>query len=156
MLKSLILLFYLLLHPVYVSLTSVDYAPEVGSLKVFVKLYLDDFLLDAEQDENNFLFSDESTSKEIIESYINKKLVIKTDNRTLIGKVDSFEISGDEVRVYMEHKISRRPSELLVQNLIMTNLYEGQANFVIIKIDNFEEGFKFTPEITEQVFKIGK
>jgi len=152
--SKLILLFWLILHPVYVSLTSVDYEPEDSSLKVFIKLYLDDFLLDAEQDENSFL-SDKSKSKEIIENYINQKLIIKADNITLTGKVCNFEIVDDEVKIYMEHKISGKPDEMLVQNLIMTDLYEEQLNFVIIKVDNFEEGFKFTPEITEQVFKIG-
>jgi len=147
------ILLWLLLHPVYVSLTSVDYAPQDNSFKVFIKLYLDDFLLDAEQDESDFL-SSETKSKEIIESYINQKLIIKADNRILAGKVNCLEISNDEVKIYMEHKISRRPRVVLVRNLIMTDLYDDQSNFVIIKIDNFEEGFKFTPEITEQVFNI--
>jgi len=154
MFSKFVILFWLILHPVYVSLTSVDYEPQDSSFKVFIKLYLDDFLLDAEQDEDYFL-SDKNKSKEIIENYINQKLIIKSNDVTLTGKVNSLEISGDEVRIYMEHKISGKPSVLLVRNLIMTNLYEDQLNFVIIKIDNFEEGFKFTSEITEQVFNIG-
>ena len=153
--SKLLLLSWLIFHPVHVTLASVDYEPNDGCLKVFVKMYLDDFLLDAEQDENNFLFFDKSKSKEIIEKYINQKLIIKSNNITLTGKVNNFEAVDDEVKVYMELETSEIPNELLVQNLIMTELYNDQSNLVIIKIDNFEEGFKFTPEITEQIFKIG-
>lgn len=151
--SKLILLFWLIFHPVHVTLTSVDYMPEDDGCEVFIKLYLDDFLLDAEQNEDDF-FKEKNKSKEIIENYINKKLIIKVNNRTITGKVNNFEVSDDEVKVYMKHETSERPKELLVQNLIMTELYSDQSNFVIIKIDNFEEGFKFTTEITEQLFKI--
>ena len=145
---------WFMFHPVHVTLTSVDYAPEDDGLKVFIKLYLDDFLLDAEQDENSFLI-DKNNSTEIIEKYINQKLVIKANNKTLTGKVNTFEVFDEEVKIYMEYEIFEKPEALLVRNLIMTELYNDQSNLMIIKIDNFEEGFKFTSEITEQVFKIG-
>ena len=154
MLKNLILLPWLILHPVYVTLTSVDYAPNDGCLKVFIKMYLDDFLLDAEQDENIFL-KNEQKSKEITENYIKQKFILTANNKTLTGKVNNIEATDDEVKVYMEYKTSGKPKELLVRNLIMTELYREQSNLVIIKIDEFEEGFKFTSDITEQVFKIG-
>ena len=154
MLKNLLLLSWLIFHPVHVTLTSVDYAPEEGCLTVFIKMYLDDFLLDAEQNEDNFL-KDKSKSKEITEKYINKKIIIRANNETLTGKINNLETLDDEVKVYMEYKTSGKPKELLLRNLIMTELYSDQSNLVIIKIDEFEEGFKFTSEITEQVFKIG-
>ena len=157
MFKSLLLLSWFMFHPVHVSLTSVDYAPKDGFVNVFVKMYLDDFLLDAEQYEDIFL-KDNRKSKKITEKYINQKFVIKANNKTLKGKINNFEVIKsleDEIKVYMEYKTSRKPKELLIRNLIMTDLYEDQSNLVIIKIDNFEDGFKFTSEITERVFKIG-
>jgi len=153
--KSLLLLSWFLFHPVHVTLTSVDYSPKEKNLSVFIKMYLDDFLLDAEQDEDNFL-KDKSKSKKIIEDYINQKLIIRANNKTLTGKISNHEALEDEIKVYLQYKTSRKPKELLVRNLIMTELYNDQSNLIIIKIDNFEEGFKFTSEITEQVFKIEK
>jgi hypothetical protein len=137
---------------VHVTLTSVDYAPEDGCLKVFIKMYLDDFLLDTEQDEDSFL-KDES-KREITENYINQKFVILANDKKLTGKISNLELPDDEIKVYIEYKTSEMPKELLVKNLIMTELYNDQSNLVIIKIDKFEEGFKFTSEITEQIFKI--
>jgi len=155
MLKNLLLLSWFLFHPVHVTLTSVDYAPKDRLLNVFIKMYLDDFLLDTEQNEEFFL-NDKSKS-EIVENYINEKFIIRVNNKTVKGKVNNLEVVealDDEIRVYMEYKTSRKPKELLVRNLIMTELYNDQSNLVIIKVDKFEEGFKFTPEITEQIFKI--
>ena len=158
--SKLLLLVWFMFHPVHVTLTSVDYAPKDGGLKVFIKMYSDDFLLDAQQNDDAFL-KDEKKSKEIIENYINQKLIIKSNNKPLKGKIESFELINNlevfenEIKVYMEYKISKKPQELLVRNLIMTELYNDQSNLIIIKIDNFEEGFKFSSEITEQVFKIG-
>jgi len=156
MLKNLLLLSWVLFHPVHVTLTSVDYAPKEKNLNVFIKMYLDDFMLDVEQDEEIFL-KNERKSKEITEKYINQKFILKENNRTLKGKINNFEVTKaleNEIRVFMKYKTSRKPKELFVKNLIMTKLYKDQSNLVIIKIDNFEEGFKFTSEITEQVFKI--
>jgi hypothetical protein len=36
----------------------------------------------------------------------------------------------------------------------MTGLYTDQANMVIVRIKDFEEGVKLTSELTEQTFKI--
>ena len=157
MLKNLLLLSWLLFHPVHVTLTSIDFAPKDRLLNVFIKMYLDDFLLDTEQNEEFFL-NDKSKSK-IVENYINEKFIIRVNNKTVKGKVNNLEVvkalDEDEIRVYMEYKtLRRKPKELLVRNLIMTELYSDQLNFLIIKVDKFEEGFKFTSEITEQVFKI--
>ena len=153
--KNIILLFWFIFHPVHVTLTSVDYVPENDCLKVFVKLYFDDFLLDIEQSESDFL-DDKVKSKEITEGYINRKLIIKADNKTLIGRIEELEVVDIEVKMHIEYKTSGKPEELIIENLIMTELYADQANLMIIKVEEFEEGFKFTPDITKQVFKIAK
>jgi hypothetical protein len=36
----------------------------------------------------------------------------------------------------------------------MTGLYGDQANMIIVRADNFEEGVKLTSDITEQTFNI--
>jgi hypothetical protein len=36
----------------------------------------------------------------------------------------------------------------------MTNIFDDQANMVILKVNDFEEGVKLTPEKTEMTFNI--
>jgi len=43
----LIFSFWLALHPVHVSLLSIDYAPDKELFNVFLRIYFDDFLLDS-------------------------------------------------------------------------------------------------------------
>jgi hypothetical protein len=46
MFKTLFFSIWLLFHPVHVTITSIDYIPGMDSFKVFVRMYLDDFLRD--------------------------------------------------------------------------------------------------------------
>jgi|GEM_PF-2696112 len=41
-----------------------------------------------------------------------------------------------------------------VKNLIMTGLYGDMSNMILLKINDFEKGFRLTSDITEQTIKI--
>ena len=158
MLKSLILTIYFLLHPVHVSLTSIEYVPELDSLKVFVKLYFDDFLLDA--DVSSEKFPDGNTAQDsllkstIIEDYLNSRLKIEVNGKKLSGKLNRLEIIDNEVKADLLYESRHRPEKVSVRNFIMTGLHKDQSNLTIVKVEEFEEGVKLTSEITEKEFNI--
>lgn len=158
MLKSLILTVYFLLHPVHVSLTSIEYVPELDSLKVFVKLYFDDFLLDAGMSSEKFpdgKSAQDSLLKSIIfDDYLNSRLKIEVNGKKLTGKLNRLEIVDNEVKADLLYESRRRPEKVLVRNLIMTGLYSDQANLTLIRVGEFEEGVKLTSEMTEKEFNI--
>jgi hypothetical protein len=54
----------------------------------------------------------------------------------------------------LEYGFGKKPKSITVKNLIMTGLYTDQANMVIVRIREFEEGVKLNSELTEQTFKI--
>jgi len=158
MLKSLILTVYFLLHPVHVSLTSIEYVPELDSLKVFVKLYFDDFLLDAGVSSGKFpdgkSAQDSRLKSFIFNDYLNSRLKIEVNGKKLTGKLNRLEIVDNEVKADLLYESRRRPEKILVRNLIMTGLYSDQANLTIIRVGEFEEGVKLTSEMTEKEFNI--
>lgn len=158
MLKSLILTIYFLLHPVHVSLTSIEYVPELDSLKVFVKLYFDDFLLDAGMSSEKFpdgKSAQDSLLKSIIfDDYLNSRLKIEVNGKKLTGKLNRLEIVDNEVKADLLYECRRKPEKVTVRNLIMTGLYGDQANLTIIRVGEFEEGVKLTSEMTEKEFNI--
>ncbi len=139
-------------------MTSIDYVPENDSLKVFLRMYYDDFLLDLSMSGENrgidFFNSGSQDSKEVMERYINKRLIIKVNKKQLDGKLYDLEIVENEVKLGINYITSKKPGLLTVSNLIMTGLYNDQSNLIIIKVGNFEEGVKLTPEKTGQTFKI--
>ena len=54
MLRTFFFQFGFFFHPVHVTLTSIDYVPEIDSFKVFVRMYFDDFLRDYKLDGKRY------------------------------------------------------------------------------------------------------
>lgn len=134
--------------------------PEANNYNGFIRVYLDDLLLDC--DLNGFgisrdkLIARDKASVEMLERYLNEKVVISVNEKHARGSITKLEIDvgSNEVDVNMLYVNGGRPETITVKNLIMTGLYKDQANMVIVKAADFEEGVRLTPEITEQTFKI--
>jgi len=43
---------------------------------------------------------------------------------------------------------------ITIKNLVMTSLYNDQANMIIVRVNDFEQGVKLTAEETEKTFEI--
>jgi hypothetical protein len=158
MFKILFLSAWFVFHPVHVTLTSVDFIPETDNFKLFVRMYFDDFLLDSrlyDQAPQKEKFSvEDSASIKFIERYLRDKIVIKVNEKQLQSRLTSLNMADNEVSMNMECNFGKKPKTITVKNLIMTGLYSDQANMVIVRINDFEEGVKLTSEMTEQTFKI--
>ena len=150
-----ILLFYilLLLHPVHVSLTGIEYDSMNRVYSVFVKVYSDD------------LESDISLGKagggEIIggvterySQYIADRVNIMEAGRLLELKLLNTESDGLEHRFRLEAAGGRRVSNVTVVNRIMTRLYDDQANMLLFSFDGIEDGYRFTASDTMKVYKV--
>jgi hypothetical protein len=158
MFKVLFISFWFVLHPVHVTLTSVEYIPDNDSFNVFVKMYFDDFLRDyrlsiGEIQENGFS-AENSSSKEEMQKYLSKKVVLIVNNKELSAKLQDMNLSDNEISMNLTYGMSKKPGILTVKNLIMTTLYADQSNMLIVKVNGFEEGVKLTSEVHEQTFKI--
>jgi hypothetical protein len=139
-------------------MTSIDYVPENDSLKMYVRMYYDDFLLDlimsGENKEDDFFTSGSQEANKVMEQYINKKLIIKVNKKLLAGKLNDLEIVDNEVKLGIDYKITGKPRLITVNNQIMTELYQDQSNLMIVKVGDFEKGVKLTSDNTGQTFKI--
>jgi hypothetical protein len=121
-------------------------------------MYFDDFLLDSKVNDEVFQIErfsgDDSVSVRFMEKYLRDKVVIKVDDKRLTARLLDMNMADNEVSMNLEYDYGRKPKSITVKNLIMTGLYNDQANMVIVRIKDFEEGVKLTPELTEQTFKI--
>lgn len=149
---------WLSFHPVHVTLTSIDYDGKEGNFKGFVRVYLDDLLLDCElhgfEIEQDKLIAGNAESVATLEQYINDRIRLEVNERAVAGKITDVRISDLEVDMDLVFSKSGRPGVLTVTNRIMTELYSDQANMIIVKVNDFEQGVKLTPEMTEQTFKL--
>lgn len=158
MLKTAFFSIWLIFHPVHVSVTSIEYAPEKSMFTAYVKLYFDDFLLDyklsgGDTERVNFNVIDKVVLNET-EKYLNKRFSIIVNNDVLKGKLKDLKIEENEMSMNLELPGTEKPDEVTVSCTFMTGLYADQSNMVIIKVKEFEEGFKLTPEKTQQTYKL--
>jgi hypothetical protein len=158
MFKALLISVWFLMHPVHVTLTSIDFIPDTGTYNVFVRMYFDDFLTDCKLNGNvvdNIDFSaGTSSSRDVMEMYLGKKLIIKVNEKQVSGKLREMKVADNEISMNLEFKGGKKPVTIIVKNLILTDLYADQSNMVIVKVNEFEEGVKLTSDITEQTFNI--
>jgi Domain of unknown function (DUF6702) len=158
MLKTLAFLIWFVFHPVHVTLTSIDHIRNTDSLKVFVRMYYDDFLRDYSMsdlnDSEKEYQTDQNFPMDLMDNYLNEKVNIIVNNKPLKGKLLNLTLENNEISMNLIYKTVKKPRKITVRNLIMTGLYTDQANMMIIRIDDFEEGVKLTPLNPEQTFSL--
>jgi len=158
MVKLLFLSFWLALHPVHVSLLSIDNVPEEEKFDVFLRIYFDDFLLDSgisSDDQKKLSFSENNLfTREAILKYINSKLEIIVNGRQISAELIDTDLSDNELRMNLVFGQVKNIKTIIIKNSIMTSLYSDQANMTIVKVKDFEEGVKLTSEETEKTFRI--
>lgn len=158
MFKTLFFSIWILFHPVHVTLTSIDYIPEMESFKVFVRMYFDDFLLDCKLNgsdiQNKDFPVDKSSSMDIMEKYLIDKIIIIVNDKQLSGKLHDMKLADNELSMNLEYSKVKKPKSIRVKNLIMTNLHSDQSNMTIVRVNEFEEGVKLTSDLTERTFNI--
>jgi hypothetical protein len=158
MVRILFFSLWLAAHPVHVSLLSIDYSPDKELFNVFLRIYFDDFLLDSGikgDEQKNLNFTDSNSfTKEVIGKYVNDRINIIVNNKHISAELGTMELSDNELRMNLLLNSIKKVNTITVRNLIMTKLYNDQANMTIVKVNDFEQGVKFTADETEMTFKI--
>ncbi|HUW92749.1 MAG TPA: DUF6702 family protein [Bacteroidales bacterium] len=151
--KILFLTIAMFLHPVHVSLTGIDYNSENRIYTVMVKVYSDDLESDIKASpgckSGPFKSEDEQYS-----NYLCDRVVIKEDGKRLTLKLLGSESEGLERRFNLVAKGGRSVKSVTVVNRIMTRLYEDQANMVLFRFDDMEEGYKYTATDTLRNYNV--
>jgi len=139
-------------------MTSIDYVRDKDAFKVFVRMYYDDFILDYRNSINDDQDFDPSgkidTAIILVSKYLNNKVQIFADDKKLEGRLINIKSADGELTMNFLINNNRRARVFKVKNQILTGLYKDQANLLIFKYDDVEEGVKLTSDMTEKTFKI--
>jgi hypothetical protein len=158
MLRALAISLWLIMHPGHVTMTGIDYVQGTDSLKVFCRMYFDDFLKDLQtiDDDRNLstIFSKLPFPADLINQYFNSKVFIYINNKLLIGKLLTVNLTNNEICLNLLYRSDKKPKSITVRNMILTGWFSDQTNLTIIRINNFEKGIKLTPEHNEETFII--
>jgi hypothetical protein len=148
----------MLIHPGHVTMTSIDYVQGTDSIKVSCRMEFDDFLKDLQtiDDDRNLklFFSKQPFPADLINQYFNSKVFIYVNNKLLIGKLLSANITDNEICLNLFYRLSKKPKTIAVRNMILIGWYSDQTNLLIIRINNIDKGIKLTPEHNEETLII--
>jgi len=146
------------MHPGHVTMTSIDYIQGTDSLKVSCRMEFNDFLKDLQtiDDDRNLrtIFSKQPFPSDLINQYFNSKVFIYVNDKLLIGKLLSANITDNDINLNLFYRSGKKPKSITVRNLILTGWYSDQTNLTIIRINNFEKGIKLTPGHNEETLLI--
>lgn len=148
----------MIFHPVHVSMTSIEHVSGTDSIKVFMRMYFDDFLLDSKLSGKEMSPgkspADKNFPAALVNKYINEKVNIFADNKPLEGKLIDMHLEDNEISVNFLYLSPTDPGTVRIRNLILTGVYSDQTNMTLVRIGDIEEGVKFTPAMTERTFSL--
>jgi hypothetical protein len=160
MIKILILSILLIFHPVHVTLTTIDQVEGADSMKVFFRMYYDDFLRDYklyDPDRNlENLSVKESFPSDLANKYFNEKIHIYINNKLLTGNVLNVTIQDNEMFLNLVYRSDKDPKKIKIRNQVLTGLYSDQTNMVFININKNEEAMRLTPEHDKESWSFNK
>jgi hypothetical protein len=158
MFKALVISLWMIMQPGHVTMTSIDYVQGTDSLKVSCRMKFEDFLKDLQtiDDDRNLrrLFSNQPFPSDLINHYFNSKVFIFVNDKLLIGKLLSTNLADNDINMNLIFRLSKKPKKLTVRNTILNGWHSDQTNLMIIRINNFEDGIKLTPEHNEETLII--
>lgn len=119
-------------------------------MKVFFRMYYDDFLLDYklyDRDHNlEKLSVTQSFPANLAKNYFNDKIHIYLNNKLLTGTLMSVTILDNEIFLNLVYRSEKNPKKIKIRNQVLIGLYSDQTNMVFININNNEEAMRFTPD----------
>ena len=160
MLKILIFHILLIFHPVHVTLTTIDQPNGADSMKVFFRMYYDDFLLDYRLRDKyrnlEKLSVIQSFPADLANKYFNDKIHIYVNNKLLIGIVLTITILDNEIFLNLLYRSDKDPKKIKIRNQVLTHLYSDQTNMIFIKINKNEEAMRLTSEHDKETWSFNK
>jgi hypothetical protein len=157
MLKAIILnALLILMHPLHVTLTSIDQEPGSDTLKVFFRMYYDDFMVDYRLFDQDFSASetqgDTGISDEMLNDYFNDRVRIYINNKLIKGKLTDVSKDDFELCLTLMYKSDNKPGKFKITHEVLTKVYDDQANMIYININGYQQALKLTPEkLTEKL-----
>lgn len=154
MLKVFIFNVLLFIHPVHTSLTTIDQIQGSDTLKVFFRMYYDDFLNDYKLYDPDFSFEkisgDKTIPDDLINNYFNDRVHIYINHKLLVGKLLAVSNDNYEICLKLIYNSARDPGKFKIRNQVLIKLYDDQTNMIFININKYQDALRLTAEHYEE------
>lgn len=158
LIKSILLYYWMLMHPYYLSVTELKYNAAEKTMAVSCKMFTND-LEDAIKRSNGKAVDllnpkdKKEVDKELAE-YIRKRLSIISDGKMCSLKYLGYEKEEDCIWTYLEIEKTEKPKSLKIQNTLLYDYLKEQINIVHVEVGSFKESSKVSHPDSQMEFKI--
>lgn len=142
-------------HPVYMSVTEINYDVVRKSMGMVCKIFITDFefvLKKYHKGVDLLNPSKKKTSDVWIDEYIQKNLKISMNQKRCEFKYLGFEREDDALMVFYESPKINMPKQLVVENTLLYDFKKEQMNIVHVEINGERKSRKLTQPDTHFVF----
>ncbi len=129
-------------------------------MKVFFRMYYDDFLLDYKLFDSDRSLAKLSVNQtfpaDLANKYFNNRIHIYVNNKLLKGNVLTVIILDNEIFLNLLYRSDKDPKKIKIHNQVLIGLYSDQTNMVFININKNEEAMRLTPEHDKESWSFNK
>ena len=145
-------------HPLYISVTEMEYNATEKTLEIACKVFTDDFekgLAKANEAKvDMYNPKDKALLEKQIADYIRKHLLIKVDGKPLTLEYVGYELEEQSTWSYHQvSKLTAPPKKVEVHSSIFYELYDKQINIVHMSSGGSRKSTKLDYPATETVFE---
>lgn len=147
------------LHPIHISVTSIEYFADRNVFLASFKIFTDDFEniltlkygieLELETD------SELDKQKQYVTKYISDSFGFFVNGDILLQPQFKEKTMNEEaVWLYYSYKCKKEVSSIKIRNAILMDMFDDQTNLLIFKYHDFERGYQFKKNNKEIMIEI--
>lgn len=140
------LFFVTFTHPLYISMTDVTYNNSTKNIEISVRIFTDDFEAVLRKQANTKIDltnpADEKFINNMISTYVQQNLQIKTGDQILAMQYVGYEIEQESTWAYFEVPFNTEPKSFAFINKLLYDFSEKQINLVHVTIGKEENTLK--------------
>mgnify|MGYP001084203842 CR=1 FL=1 len=142
-------------HPFHISVTSIYHASEESSLQITVKIFADDLEEALNRDTNGATTYVDVLNPpnpirldSIVQNYLQKHLAFTVNEKTTQPQFLGFEREDLTMWCYLEVTAVKKLEKVTVQNTLLLNTFEDQANIVHVRANGIVKSMKLAHDQT--------
>jgi len=158
LIKIVILYFWMLMHPYYLSVTELKYKATEKTMAVSCKMFTNDLedAIKRSSGKTTDLLNpkDKKEVDKQLAEYISKRLKISIDGKLCSLKYLGYEKEEDCIWTYLEIEKIAKPMNLKIETSLLYDYLKEQINIVHVEIEAFKESSKVSNPDSKMEFKI--
>ena len=144
-------------HPVFLSVTNLQYNKQDGKLEMFCKIFTNDFemVLKQKNKEVDLLNpKKKKASNNFINDYIQTHLSVSVDGRKMVFSFMGFEQEEDALLIFYQADCNVMPKQIVFENSLLYDYKKVQMNIMHVEVNGTRKSSKLNNPETKVMFQL--